>query len=104
MADLLESSNVFYGYFLPRKHQGCKGCYKDIQDGFTDNKDSHRRATDEIRKSYGYQLYIYPHSLCRKFKQFDFSVASPQTAGILGGSHKDIRDVTDGRMGGKDDP
>ena len=31
----------FYGYFLPRKRQGCKGCHKDIQDGYTDNKDTH---------------------------------------------------------------
>ena len=44
--------------FLPRKCQGCKGCHKDIQDGYTDNKDSHGRAMDEIRKSYGYQLQI----------------------------------------------
>ena len=78
-------------------------CHKDIQDGYMDNKDSHGRATDEIRKSYGYQLQIRSTKPLRK-NQFDFSVVSPRTHGICGGSHKDITDITDGRTGGKDDP
>ena len=31
----------------------------------------------------------------RKFKQFDFSMASPRTHHICGGCHKDITDSTD---------
>ena len=36
LADLVRSVNVFTDVFLPRKCQGCNGCHKDIQDGYTD--------------------------------------------------------------------
>ena len=90
VADPLRSVNVFRDIF-------CRGSHKDIQDGYTDNKDSHGRATD-INYRYDSQ------GLCGKFKQFDFSVASPRTHGISIGSHKDITEITDGRTGRKDDP
>ena len=48
--------------------------------------------TDKIREAF-----------TEKSSSLDFSVASPQMHGIRGGSHKDITDVTDGRIGGKDD-
>ena len=41
VADLVRSGNVFMDIFLPRKRQRCKGCHKDIQVGYTDNKDTH---------------------------------------------------------------
>ena len=67
-----------------------------------------RTVTEELQMRYGRATDINhrydPQSLYRKFKQFDFSVALPQTHGICSRSHKDITDVTDGRMGGKDDP
>ena len=68
---------MFLGIFLPRKHQGCKGCHKDILDGYTDNKDSHGRATDEIRKSYGYQLQIWSAKHLRKIQAVSFFCGVP---------------------------
>ena len=77
---------------MPWKRQGCKGCHKDIQDGYTENKDTNGRATDEIQKSYGYQLQIRSAKSLRKNQAVEFFR-----------SHKDITDVTDGHTGGKDD-
>ena len=67
-----------------------------------------RTVTEELRMRYGRATdinYRYdPQSLYGKFKQFDFSVASPRTHDNCIGSHKDITDIMDGRTGGKDDP
>ena len=101
VADPLRSINSFRDIFLSRKHQGCQGCHKDIQDGYMDNKDSHGRATDEIRKSYGYQLQIW--SAKPLWKNLSSLIFLWHPHGIRIGSHKDITDVTDGRTGRKDD-
>ena len=65
-----------------------------------------RTVTEELRMRYGRATdinYRYdPQSLHEKI-QADFSMASPRTHGIGIESHKDITDVTDGHMGGKDD-
>ena len=66
-----------------------------------------RTVMEELRMRYGRPTninYRYDlRSLYGKFKQFDFSVASPRTHDIRIGNHKDITDVTDGRTGRKDD-
>ena len=64
-----------------------------------------RPVTEELRMRYRRAMdinYRYDlQCLYGKFKQFDFSLASPWTHGICIGSHKDI---TDGHTDGKDDP
>ena len=84
---------------MPRKCQGCKGFHKDIQDGYTDNKDT------DGWKSYRYQLQIRSAKpLQEKSSSLIFFAASPWINGIRGRSHMDITDVTGGRTDRKDDP
>ena len=64
-------SVCFGQYLLARKRHGGKGCHKDIQDGYTDNKDTHGGPTDKIRKNYGYCIRTdFPE----KSSMFDFFV------------------------------
>ena len=104
IADRLRSVNVFRDIF-------CRGSFKDIRDATMSSRmgiQTIRTVTEELRMRYRRATdinYRYdPQSLYGKFKQFDFSVASPRTHGIRIGSHKDITDVTDGHTDGKDDP
>ena len=104
IADPLGSINVFRDIF-------CHGSIKDVRDATrTPRMGIHtiRTVTEELRMRYGRGTDINdrydPQSLYGKFKQFVFSVVSPWTHGIPIGSHKDNTDVTDGRIGRKDDP
>ena len=104
IADPLRSVNVFRDIF-------CRGSLKDVKDATKTSRmgiQTIRTVLQELQMRYGRATdinYRYdPQSLYGKFKQLNFSVASPRTHGICIGSQKDITDVTDGRMGGKDDP
>ena len=104
VADLLRSVNVFRDIF-------CRRSVKDVRDATRTSRmgiRTIRTVTEELQMRYGRAMdinYRYDsQSLYGKFKQFDFSVASPQKYGIRIGSHKDITDVMDGHTGGKDDP
>ena len=72
--------------------QGCRGCHKEMYGCCVD-------VTDNLRIIYVSDTDINytsgPQTFYGKFKQFDFSVASPQTLHIRGGCHKDITDGTD---------
>ena len=101
VADPVRSINVFNGYF-------CHRSIKDVGDATRTSRmgiQTIRTVTKELRMRHRRPTYINyrydPQSLYGKIKQFDFSVASPQTHGICSGSHKDI---TDDHMGGKDYP
>ena len=81
VADPLRSVNVFRDIFLLWKRQGCKGWNKDIQDGYTDNKDSHGRTMDEIQNSYGYQLQIWSAKPLQKIQAVWFFRSVPTDTG-----------------------
>ena len=70
-----------------RMSQRCPGCHKEIYRCCKDN-------TDDIQITYGSVADIiytwHRQTVYGKFKQFDFSMASPQTHYIRGGCHKDI--------------
>ena len=74
-----------------RMSQGCPGCHKEIYGCCKDN-------TDDIRIIYrsvaDISYTLQPQPFYGKFKQFDFSVASPRTHHIHGGCHKAITDGT----------
>ena len=100
VVDPLTSVNVFRDIF-------CRRSIKDVKDATRTSRmgiRTIRTVTEELRMRYRRATdinYRYdPQSLYGKFKQFNFSVASPQRHGIRIGSHKD---VTDGCTGGKDD-
>ena len=67
--------------------QGCPGCHKEIYWCCKDARDN-LRITYESVVDINYTCH--PQTFYGKFKQFDFSVASPRTLPIHGGCHKDI--------------
>ena len=70
--------------------QGCHGCHKETYGCC-------KHITDGLQITYGSNKDINytsdPQTFYGKFKQFDFSVTSPQTLYIRGRCHKDIMDV-----------
>ena len=91
VADPRRSVNVFRDIF-------CCGNVKGVRDATRTSRmgiQTIRTVTEELQMRYGRAMDINhrydPQSLFGKFKQFDFSVASPRTHGICIGSHKVIK-------------
>ena len=103
IADPVRSGNAFIDIF-------CCRSFKDARDATRTSRmgiQTIRILTDELMMRYTRDTDINygkdPQSLYKKIKQFDFSMASPRTHGIHGGSHKDITNFTVGRTDGKED-